>query len=211
MAQNPIFQEPNKEPMERRRGGFCWGILISQFLLDNTGRKFPTCVDPVPISISIPTAACSHPYPAASAVAAMIASKVSMRSSAAIAVATAAAAASRRGTAAASRQLVGSSSTSLARLSKTYRSASYPSNSSAACCQRLFSTSSRSMELAKFAMPAMSPTMTEGGIAAWKKKEGESFSAGEVLLEIETDKATMDVEAQDDGVLAKIIVRPFSA
>lgn len=55
-------------------------------------------------------------------------------------------------------------------------------------------------------MPAMSPTMTEGGIAQWKKKEGEAFSAGEVLLEIETDKATMDVEAQDEGILAKIIV-----
>lgn len=48
--------------------------------------------------------------------------------------------------------------------------------------------------------------MTEGGIAAWKKKEGEEFAAGDVLLEIETDKATIDVEAQDDGVLAKIIV-----
>jgi pyruvate dehydrogenase E2 component (dihydrolipoamide acetyltransferase) len=59
--------------------------------------------------------------------------------------------------------------------------------------------------LEKFKMPAMSPTMTEGGIASWKKKEGEAFSAGDVLLEIETDKATIDVEAQDDGVLAKII------
>ncbi|TIB77064.1 pyruvate dehydrogenase [Wallemia mellicola] len=48
--------------------------------------------------------------------------------------------------------------------------------------------------------------MTEGGIASWKKQAGESYSAGDVLLEIETDKATMDVEAQDDGVLAKIIV-----
>lgn len=47
--------------------------------------------------------------------------------------------------------------------------------------------------------------MTEGGIASWKKKEGEAFSAGDVLLEIETDKATIDVEAQDDGILAKII------
>ncbi|EEB89262.1 hypothetical protein MPER_12660 [Moniliophthora perniciosa FA553] len=59
--------------------------------------------------------------------------------------------------------------------------------------------------LSQFNMPAMSPTMTEGGIAVWKKKEGENFSAGEVLLEIETDKATIDVEAQDDGVMAKII------
>lgn len=52
----------------------------------------------------------------------------------------------------------------------------------------------------------MSPTMTEGGIASWKKQEGETFAAGDVLLEIETDKATIDVEAQDDGVLAKIVV-----
>jgi hypothetical protein len=54
-------------------------------------------------------------------------------------------------------------------------------------------------------MPALSPTMTEGNIASWKFKEGDSFSAGDVLLEIETDKASMDVEAQDDGILAKII------
>lgn len=46
--------------------------------------------------------------------------------------------------------------------------------------------------------------MTEGNIASWKLKEGDSFSAGDVLLEIETDKATMDVEAQDDGILMKI-------
>jgi len=51
----------------------------------------------------------------------------------------------------------------------------------------------------------MSPTMTEGGIASWKKKEGESFVQGDVLLEIETDKATIDVEAQDDGIMGKII------
>lgn len=53
-------------------------------------------------------------------------------------------------------------------------------------------------------MPALSPTMTEGNIAKWAVKEGDSFSAGDVLLEIETDKASMDVEAQDDGILAKI-------
>ncbi|KAF7317907.1 Palmitoyltransferase [Mycena kentingensis (nom. inval.)] len=55
-------------------------------------------------------------------------------------------------------------------------------------------------------MPAMSPTMTEGGIASWKKKNGDAFSAGDVLLEIETDKATIDVEAQDDGVMGLIVV-----
>ena len=53
-------------------------------------------------------------------------------------------------------------------------------------------------------MPALSPTMTEGNIASWKVKEGDSFSAGDILLEIETDKASMDVEAQDDGIMAKI-------
>ncbi|KIP02644.1 hypothetical protein PHLGIDRAFT_111879 [Phlebiopsis gigantea 11061_1 CR5-6] len=54
-------------------------------------------------------------------------------------------------------------------------------------------------------MPAMSPTMTEGGISSWKKKEGETFAAGDVLLEIETDKATIDVEAQENGVVGKIL------
>lgn len=54
-------------------------------------------------------------------------------------------------------------------------------------------------------MPALSPTMTEGNISSWKVKEGDSFVAGDVLLEIETDKASMDVEAQDDGVVAKIL------
>lgn len=52
----------------------------------------------------------------------------------------------------------------------------------------------------------MSPTMTEGGIASWSKQPGEAFSVGDILLEIETDKATMDVEAQDDGIMGKIIL-----
>lgn len=47
--------------------------------------------------------------------------------------------------------------------------------------------------------------MTEGNIASWKVKDGQSYSAGDVLLEIETDKATMDVEAQEDGVMMKIL------
>ncbi|KAF8640854.1 hypothetical protein AX17_000502 [Amanita inopinata Kibby_2008] len=75
---------------------------------------------------------------------------------------------------------------------------------------RSFHVSARRNALSRFNMPAMSPTMTEGGIASWKKKEGESFSAGDVLLEIETDKATIDVEAQDDGIVAKIIVQEGS-
>jgi len=55
-------------------------------------------------------------------------------------------------------------------------------------------------------MPALSPTMKEGNLAKWVKKEGEKIKAGEVIAEIETDKATMEVEAVDEGILAKIIV-----
>ncbi|KAI9280703.1 hypothetical protein BY458DRAFT_500100 [Sporodiniella umbellata] len=73
-----------------------------------------------------------------------------------------------------------------------------------------FHTSASSLAISRFNLPAMSPTMTEGTIHQWKKKEGESFSAGEVLLELETDKAQIDVEAADDGVLAKIILQDGS-
>ncbi|MGH7051601.1 MAG: biotin/lipoyl-containing protein, partial [Acetobacteraceae bacterium] len=55
-------------------------------------------------------------------------------------------------------------------------------------------------------MPALSPTMTEGTLSRWLKKEGEEVKAGDVLAEIETDKATMEVEAVDEGILGKIIV-----
>jgi len=55
-------------------------------------------------------------------------------------------------------------------------------------------------------MPALSPTMTEGKIAKWAKAEGDVVAAGDVLAEIETDKATMEVEAVDDGILGKILV-----
>ncbi|MBV9247915.1 MAG: pyruvate dehydrogenase complex dihydrolipoamide acetyltransferase [Acetobacteraceae bacterium] len=55
-------------------------------------------------------------------------------------------------------------------------------------------------------MPALSPTMTEGTLARWLKKEGEPVKAGDVIAEIETDKATMEVEAVDEGVLGKILV-----
>jgi pyruvate dehydrogenase E2 component (dihydrolipoamide acetyltransferase) len=55
-------------------------------------------------------------------------------------------------------------------------------------------------------MPALSPTMTEGNLAKWLKKEGDTIKAGDVIAEIETDKATMEVEAVDEGILAKIIV-----
>jgi len=55
-------------------------------------------------------------------------------------------------------------------------------------------------------MPALSPTMTEGKLAKWLKSEGDTVEAGDVLAEIETDKATMEVEAVDEGTLGKIVV-----
>ncbi len=55
-------------------------------------------------------------------------------------------------------------------------------------------------------MPALSPTMTEGTLARWLKKEGDVIKAGDVIAEIETDKATMEVEAVDEGILGKILV-----
>ena len=55
-------------------------------------------------------------------------------------------------------------------------------------------------------MPALSPTMTEGNLAKWHKREGDEISAGDVIAEIETDKATMELEAIDEGVLGKILV-----
>src|ERR1700748_3057205 len=56
-------------------------------------------------------------------------------------------------------------------------------------------------------MPALSPTMTEGTLARWLKKEGETIKAGDVIAEIETDKATMEVEAVDEGVLGRILIQ----
>jgi pyruvate dehydrogenase E2 component (dihydrolipoamide acetyltransferase) len=55
-------------------------------------------------------------------------------------------------------------------------------------------------------MPALSPTMTEGTLSRWLKKEGDDVRAGDVIAEIETDKATMEVEAVDEGILGKILV-----
>ncbi len=58
----------------------------------------------------------------------------------------------------------------------------------------------------KILMPALSPTMTEGNLAKWLKKEGERVLPGDVIAEIETDKATMEVEAIDEGIVGKILV-----
>src|SRR5712671_6211307 len=55
-------------------------------------------------------------------------------------------------------------------------------------------------------MPALSPTMEKGNLAKWLKHEGDKVKTGDILAEIETDKATMEYEAVDDGVLAKIVV-----
>ena len=55
-------------------------------------------------------------------------------------------------------------------------------------------------------MPALSPTMEKGNLAKWVKKEGDTVKAGDVIAEIETDKATMEVEAVDEGTLGKILV-----
>ena len=55
-------------------------------------------------------------------------------------------------------------------------------------------------------MPALSPTMEKGNLARWVKKEGDAVKAGDVIAEIETDKATMEVEAVDEGTLGQILV-----
>src|SRR5690606_28441059 len=55
-------------------------------------------------------------------------------------------------------------------------------------------------------MPALSPTMEEGTLSKWVKKEGEKVAPGDVIAEIETDKATMEVEAVDEGTIGKILV-----
>ncbi len=63
----------------------------------------------------------------------------------------------------------------------------------------------------KVTMPALSPTMTDGTLANWLKAEGDTVEAGDVIAEIETDKATMEVEAVDEGVLGKILVAAGTA
>ena len=60
-------------------------------------------------------------------------------------------------------------------------------------------------------MPALSPTMEEGTLAKWLVKEGDTVSAGDILAEIETDKATMEFEAVDEGVIGRILVAEGTA
>ena len=73
-----------------------------------------------------------------------------------------------------------------------------------ASCRRFFATELPPHEIVP--MPALSPTMEFGGIAKWTKTTGQEIGAGDILVEIETDKATVDFEAQDDAFLAKILV-----
>src|SRR5690349_7320607 len=55
-------------------------------------------------------------------------------------------------------------------------------------------------------MPALSPTMTEGTLAKWLVKEGDTVKSGDIIAEIETDKATMELEAVDEGTIGRIVV-----
>ncbi|KAG6669145.1 hypothetical protein I3843_01G214300 [Carya illinoinensis] len=71
--------------------------------------------------------------------------------------------------------------------------------------QRSFSSDSGLPSHQEIGMPSLSPTMTEGNIARWLKKEGDKVSTGEVLCEVETDKATVEMECMEEGYLAKII------
>ncbi|XP_010934602.1 dihydrolipoyllysine-residue acetyltransferase component 2 of pyruvate dehydrogenase complex, mitochondrial [Elaeis guineensis] len=82
-------------------------------------------------------------------------------------------------------------------------------NSTLSCMQatprRCFSSNSDLPPHQEIGMPSLSPTMTEGNIARWLKKEGDKVSPGEVLCEVETDKATVEMECMEEGYIAKII------
>eukprot|EP00252_Welwitschia_mirabilis_P003335 TRINITY_DN13413_c0_g1_i1.p1 TRINITY_DN13413_c0_g1~~TRINITY_DN13413_c0_g1_i1.p1 ORF type:complete len:536 (+),score=126.10 TRINITY_DN13413_c0_g1_i1:74-1681(+) len=71
--------------------------------------------------------------------------------------------------------------------------------------RRSFATSTDFPPHQEIGMPSLSPTMTQGNIAKWRKKEGDKVSPGDVLCEIETDKATIDMESMEEGYIAKII------
>ncbi|NWS75809.1 ODPX protein, partial [Crotophaga sulcirostris] len=78
-------------------------------------------------------------------------------------------------------------------------------------CRSLYGTPERlGIPGIKVLMPALSPTMEEGNIVKWLKKEGETVNAGDALCEIETDKAVVTMESSDDGILAKILVEEGS-
>jgi pyruvate dehydrogenase E2 component (dihydrolipoamide acetyltransferase) len=70
-----------------------------------------------------------------------------------------------------------------------------------------YATSANLPEHLKIRLPALSPTMEQGTLAKWAKKEGDQIAEGDLIAEIETDKATMGLEAADEGYLAKILVQ----
>ncbi|KAM0945593.1 putative dihydrolipoyllysine-residue acetyltransferase [Dioscorea sansibarensis] len=82
---------------------------------------------------------------------------------------------------------------------------SYSFSSLQTSLRRGFSSSSELPPHQEIGMPSLSPTMTEGNIARWLKKEGDKVSPGEVLCEVETDKATVEMECMEEGYIAKII------
>mmetsp|Transcript_15260 Transcript_15260/g.23751 ORF Transcript_15260/g.23751 Transcript_15260/m.23751 type:complete len:257 (+) Transcript_15260:98-868(+) len=98
------------------------------------------------------------------------------------------------------RQYVGVSSV-------TSSSSSSSTSTSTSSCRRWMSTNDDDLPYhLVVGMPALSPTMDQGNLTSWHVKEGDTFGAGDSLAEIETDKATIAFEAQDDGCVAKIIV-----
>lgn len=90
------------------------------------------------------------------------------------------------------------------RLSAQY-TVSHLLNSSSTHMKRSFATDAGLPPHQEIGMPSLSPTMSEGNVAKWQKKEGDKVSAGDVLCEIETDKAIVDMESMEDGYLAKIV------
>uniref|UniRef100_A0A8C6SVL5 Dihydrolipoamide acetyltransferase component of pyruvate dehydrogenase complex n=1 Tax=Neogobius melanostomus TaxID=47308 RepID=A0A8C6SVL5_9GOBI len=89
--------------------------------------------------------------------------------------------------------------------------ARWESNLGPSCCEAKAVTTALSwVAPLKVQMPALSPTMEEGNIVKWLKKEGEAVAAGDALCEIETDKAVVTMDSNDDGVLAKILIEEGS-
>src|SRR5215210_7501100 len=86
-------------------------------------------------------------------------------------------------------------------------SARWPPKATSSASTRPTRTRNRKPMPTNILMPALSPTMEEGKLAKWLKKEGDTVKAGDIIAEIETDKATMEVEAIDEGVLAKILIQ----
>ncbi|VDN98985.1 unnamed protein product [Rodentolepis nana] len=72
-------------------------------------------------------------------------------------------------------------------------------------CNRLLNTHARVMCPMKIGMPNLSPTMEQGKILKWTKREGETIEAGDIICQVQTDKAVMDMEFEEEGVLAKIV------